>query len=164
MSPAGVSRQPITPEREYPFRLSLPLPSPRLMNPISAQSSGRKRNNNKKQQQERTPRYCFWRNVGIIIVLHLNYISDFWWNESWKLSQKLILLLVKQLLLLGLGSFILSRAHLYSTMVLLMCAKSPPKDAQRTYTAYHYDIRGKKNVPGGLATIFKKASWSCPHF
>lgn len=77
----------------------------------------------KKQQQERTPRYRFWRNVGIITVSGLiggviGFLTGMFGYEKPLEIQSFF---SKEVLLLG--SAVLFLVAFILTMVLLMCAR-----------------------------------------
>ena len=110
----------------------------------------------KKQQQERTPRYRFWRNVGIITVSGLiggviGFLTEMFGYEKPLEIQSFF---SKEGLLLG--SAVLFLVAFILTMVLLMCARKVHQkmlQIEDDDEAYHYDIQKKKLY--GLATIFK---------
>ena len=110
----------------------------------------------KKQQQERTPRYRFWRNVGIITVSGLiggviGFLTEMFGYEKPLEIQSFF---SKEVLLLG--SAVLFLVAFILTMVLLMCARKVHQkmlQIEDDDEAYHYDIQKKKLY--GLATIFK---------
>ena len=110
----------------------------------------------KKQQQERTPRYRFWRNVGIITVSGLiggviGFLTEMFGYEKPLEIQSFF---SKEVLLLG--SAVLFLVAFILTMVLLMCARKVHQkmlQIEDDDEAYHYNIQKKKLY--GLATIFK---------
>ncbi len=110
----------------------------------------------KKQQQERTPRYRFWRNVGIIIVSGLiggviGFLTGMFGSEKPLEIQSFF---SKEVLLLG--SAILFLVAFILTITLLMCARKVHQkmlQIEDDDEAYHYDIQKKKLY--GLATFFK---------
>ena len=110
----------------------------------------------KKQQQERSPRYRFWRNVGIIIVSGLiggviGVLTGLFGSEK---PLEIQTFFSKEGLLLG--SVVLFLAAFLITMALLIQVRNlHHKMLQREDEdeAYHYDIQKKKLY--GLATIFK---------
>ena len=110
----------------------------------------------KKQQQERTPRYRFWRNVGIITVSGLiggviGFLTEMFGYEKPLEIQSFF---SKEVLLLG--SAVLFLVAFILTMVLLMCARKVHQkmlQIEDEEEAYHYDIQKEKLF--GLATIFK---------
>ena len=110
----------------------------------------------KKQQQERSDRYRFWRNVGIIIGSGLiggviGFLTGMFGSEKPLEIQSFF---SKEVLLLG--SVVLFLVVFMITMVLLMrVSKLHYKILQieDEDEAYHYDIQKEKLY--GLATIFK---------
>ena len=110
----------------------------------------------KKQQQERTPRYRFWRNVGIITVSGLiggviGFLTGMFGSEKPLEIQSFF---SKELLLLGSVVFFL--VVFLITMALLMRVRKlhyKLLQIEDEDEAYHYDIQKKKLY--GLATIFK---------
>ena len=110
----------------------------------------------KKQQQERTPRYRFWRNVGIITVSGLiggviGFLTEMFGYEKPLEIQSFF---SKEVLLLG--SAVLFLVAFILTITLLMCARKVHQkmlQIEDDDEAYHYDIQKKKLY--GLATIFK---------
>ena len=110
----------------------------------------------KKQQQERTPRYRFWRNVGIITVSGLiggviSFLTGMFGSEKPLEIQSFF---SKEVLLLG--SAVLFLVGFILTITLLMCARKVHQkmlQIEDDDEAYHYDIQKKKLY--GLATIFK---------
>ena len=77
----------------------------------------------KKQQQERTPRYRFWRNVGIITVSGLiggviGFLTEMFGYEKPLEIQSFF---SKEVLLLG--SAVLFLVAFILTITLLMCAR-----------------------------------------
>ena len=110
----------------------------------------------KKQQQERTPRYRFWRNVGIITVSGLiggviGFLTVMFGSEKPLEIQSFF---SKEVLLLG--SAVLFLVAFILTITLLMCARKVHQkmlQIEDDDEAYHYDIQKKKLY--GLATIFK---------
>ena len=110
----------------------------------------------KKQQQERTPRYRFWRNVGIITVSGLiggviGFLKGMFGSEKPLEIQSFF---SKEVLLLG--SVVLFLVAFILTITLLMCARKVHQkmlQIEDDDEAYHYDIQKKKLY--GLATIFK---------
>ena len=110
----------------------------------------------KKQQQERTPRYRFWRNVGIITVSGLiggviSFLTGMFGSEKPLEIQSFF---SKEVLLLG--SAVLFLVAFILTITLLMCARKVHQkmlQIEDDDEAYHYDIQKKKLY--GLATIFK---------
>lgn len=110
----------------------------------------------KKQQQERTPRYRFWRNVGIITVSGLiggviGFLTEMFGYEKPLEIQSFF---SKEVLLLG--SAVLFLVAFILTITLLMCARKVYQkmlQIEDDDEAYHYDIQKKKLY--GLATIFK---------
>ena len=110
----------------------------------------------KKQQQERTPRYRFWRNVGIITVSGLiggviGFLTGMFGSEK---PLEIQFFFSKEALLLG--SAVLFLVAFILTITLLMCARKVHQkmlQIEDDDEAYHYDIQKKKLF--GLATIFK---------
>lgn len=110
----------------------------------------------KKQQQERTPRYRFWRNVGIITVSGLiggviGFLKGMFGSEKPLEIQSFF---SKEVLLLG--SVVLFLVAFILTITLLMCARKVHQkmlQIEDEDEAYHYDIQKEKLY--GLATIFK---------
>ena len=110
----------------------------------------------KKQQKERTPRYRFWRNVGIITVSGLiggviGFLTEMFGYEKPLEIQSFF---SKEVLLLG--SAVLFLVAFILTITLLMCARKVHQkmlQIEDDDEAYHYDIQKKKLY--GLATIFK---------
>ena len=110
----------------------------------------------KKQQKERTPRYRFWRNVGIITVSGLiggviGFLTGMFGSEKPLEIQSFF---SKEVLLLG--SAVLFLVAFILTITLLMCARNVHQkmlQIEDDDEAYHYDIQKKKLY--GLATIFK---------
>ena len=110
----------------------------------------------KKQQQERSPRYRFWRNVGIITVSGLiggviGVLTGMFGSEKPLEIQSFF---SKEVLLLG--SILLFLIVFLVTIALLMCARKVHQkmlQIEDEEEAYHYDIQKKKLY--GLATIFK---------
>ena len=105
----------------------------------------------KKQQQERTPRYRFWRNVGIITVSGLiGGVIGFLTRKPLEIQS----LFSKKILLLG--SAVLFLVAFILTITFLMRARKVHQkmlQIEDEDEAYHYDIQRKKLY--GLATIFK---------
>ena len=110
----------------------------------------------KKQQQERSPRYRFWRNVGIIIVSGLiggviGVLTGLFGSEK---PLEIQTFFSKEGLLLG--SVVLFLAAFLITMALLIRVRNlhhKMLQIEDEDEAYHYDIQNKKLY--GLATIFK---------
>ena len=110
----------------------------------------------KKQQQERSARYRFWRNVGIITVSGLiggviGFLTEMFGYEKPLEIQSFF---SKEVLLLG--SAVLFLVAFILTITLLMCARKVHQkmlQIEDDDEAYHYDIQKKKLY--GLATIFK---------
>ena len=108
----------------------------------------------KKQQQERSARYRFWRNVGIITGSGLiggliSFLTGMFGSEKPLEIQSFF---SKEVLLLG--SILLFLILFMVTIALLISArKVHQKMLQIEDEAYHYDIQKKKLY--GLATIFK---------
>ena len=110
----------------------------------------------KKQQQERSARYRFWRNVGIITASGLiggviGFLTGMFGSEKPLEIQSFF---SKEVLLLG--SAVLFLVAFILTITLLMCARKVHQkmlQIEDDDEAYHYDIQKKKLY--GLATIFK---------
>ena len=110
----------------------------------------------KKQQQERSDRYRFWRNVGIITVSGLiggviGFLTGMFGSEKPLEIQSFF---SKELLLLGSVVFFL--VVFLITMALLMRVRKlhyKLLQIEDDDEAYHYDIQKEKLY--GLATIFK---------
>ena len=110
----------------------------------------------KKQQQERSPRYRFWRNVGIITVSGLiggviGVLTGMFGSEKTLEIQSFF---SKEGLLLG--SILLFLIVFMVTIALLISARKVHQkmlQIEDEEEAYHYDIQKKKLY--GLATIFK---------
>lgn len=110
----------------------------------------------KKQQQERSDRYHFWRNVGIITVSGLiggviGFLTGMFGSKKPLEIQSFF---SKEVLLLG--SVVLFLVAFILTITLLMCARKVHQkmlQIEDDDEAYHYDIQKKKLY--GLATIFK---------
>ena len=110
----------------------------------------------KKQQQERSPRYRFWRNVGIITVSGLiggviGVLTGMFGSEKPIEIQSFF---SKEVLYLG--SVVLFLIVFILTMALLIHARKVHQKMLQIDDedeAYHYDIQ--KNKLYGLATIFK---------
>lgn len=110
----------------------------------------------KKQQQERTPRYRFWRNVGIITLSGLiggviGFLTGMFGSEKPLEKQSFF---SKEGLYLG--SVALFLIVFVVTMGLLIRARKVHQkilQIEDEDEAYHYDIQKKKLY--GLATIFK---------
>ena len=110
----------------------------------------------KKQQQERSDRYRFWRNVGIITVSGLiggviSFLTGMFGSEKPLEIQSFF---SKEVLLLG--SAVLFLVAFILTITLLMCARKVHQkmlQIEDDDEAYHYDIQKEKLY--GLATIFK---------
>ena len=110
----------------------------------------------KKQQQERSARYRFWRNVGIITVSGLiggviGFLTGMFGFEKPLEIQSFF---SKEVLLLG--SAVLFLVAFILTITLLMCARKVHQkmlQIEDDDEAYHYDLQKKKLY--GLATIFK---------
>ncbi len=108
----------------------------------------------KKQQQERSARYRFWRNVGIITGSGLiggviGFLTGMFGSEKPLEIQSFF---SKEVLLLG--SILLFLILFMVTIALLISArKVHQKMLQIEDEAYHYDIQKEKLY--GLATIFK---------
>ena len=110
----------------------------------------------KKQQQERSDRYHFWRNVGIITVSVLigGVIGFLTVMFGSKKPLEIQSFFSKEVLLLG--SAVLFLVAFILTITLLMCARKVHQkmlQIEDEDEAYHYDIQKKKLY--GLATIFK---------
>ena len=110
----------------------------------------------KKQQQERSDRYRFWRNVGIITGSGLiggviGFLTVMFGSEKPLEIQSLF---SKEVLLLG--SILLFFILFMVTIALLISARKVHQkmlQIEDDDEAYHYDIQKKKLY--GLATIFK---------
>ena len=110
----------------------------------------------KKQPQKRSPRYRFWRNVGIITVScliggGLGVLTGMFGSEKPIEIQSLF---SKEVLYLG--SIVLFLIVFILTMALLIHARKVHQKMLQIDDedeAYHYDIQ--KNKLYGLATIFK---------
>ena len=110
----------------------------------------------KKQQQERSDRYRFWRNVGIITVSGLiggviGFLTGMFGSEK---PLEIQFFFSKEALLLG--SAVLFLVAFILTITLLMCARKVHQkmlQIEDDDEAYHYDLQKKKLY--GLATIFK---------
>ena len=110
----------------------------------------------KKQQQERSARYRFWRNVGIITVSGLiggviGFLTGMFGSEKPLEIQSFF---SKEGLLWG--SILLFLIAFILTITLLMCARKVHQkmlQIEDDDEAYHYDLQKKKLY--GLATIFK---------
>lgn len=110
----------------------------------------------RKQQQERSPRYRFWRNVGIITVSGLiggviGFLTGMFGSEKPLEIQSFF---SKEVLLLG--SILLFLIVFLVTIALLISARKVHQkmlQIEDEEEAYHYDIQKKKLY--GLATIFK---------
>ena len=110
----------------------------------------------KKRQQERSARYRFWRNVGIIIVSGLiggviGVLTGLFGSEK---PLEIQTFFSKEGLLLG--SVVLFLAAFLITMALLIRVRNlhhKMLQIEDEDEAYHYDIQKKKLY--GLATIFK---------
>ena len=110
----------------------------------------------RKQQQERSPRYRFWRNVGIITVSGLiggviGFLTGMFGSEKPLEIQSFF---SKGVLLLG--SILLFLIVFLVTIALLISARKVHQkmlQIEDEEEAYHYDIQKKKLY--GLATIFK---------
>ena len=110
----------------------------------------------KKQQQERSPRYRFWRNVGIITVSGLiggviGVLTGMFGSEKPIEIQSFF---SKEVLYLG--SVVLFLIMFMITMGLLMWGRKVHQkmlQIEDEDEAYHYDVQKKKLY--GLATIFK---------
>lgn len=109
-----------------------------------------------KQQQERTDRYRFWRNVGIITGSGLiggviSFLTGMFGSEKPLEIQSFF---SKEVLLLG--SILLFLILFMVTIALLISARKVHQkmlQIEDDDEAYHYDIQKKKLY--GLATIFK---------
>ena len=110
----------------------------------------------KKQQQERSARYRFWRNVGIITVSGLiggviGFLTGMFGSEKPLEIQSFFSIEV-----LLLGSILLFLIVFMVTIALLISARKVHQkmlQIEDEEEAYHYDIQNKKLF--GLATIFK---------
>ena len=110
----------------------------------------------KKQQQARSPRYRFWRNVGIITVScliggGLGVLTGMFGSEKPIEIQSFFSTEV-----LYLGSAVLFLIVFMITMGLLMWGRKVHQkmlQIEDEDEAYHYDVQKKKLY--GLATIFK---------
>lgn len=110
----------------------------------------------KKQQQERSARYRFWRNVGIITGSGLiggviGFLTGMFGFEKPLEIQSFF---SKEVLLLG--SILLFLIVFMVTIALLISARKVHQkmlQIEDEEEAYHYDIQKKKLY--GLATIFK---------
>ena len=110
----------------------------------------------KKQPQKRSPRYRFWRNVGIITVScliggGLGVLTGMFGSEKPIEIQSLF---SKEVLYLG--SVVLFLIMFMITMGLLMWGRKVHQkmlQIEDEDEAYHYDVQKKKLY--GLATIFK---------
>ena len=110
----------------------------------------------KKQQQERSARYRFWRNVGIITASGLiggviGFLTGMFGSEKKLEIQSFF---SKEVLLLG--SILLFLIVFMVTIALLISARKVHQkmlQIEDEEEAYHYDIQKKKLY--GLATIFK---------
>ena len=110
----------------------------------------------KKQQQERSPRYRFWRNVGIITVSGLiggviGVLPGMFGSEK---PLEIQTFFSKEVLFLD--SAVLFLIVFILTMALLIHARKVHQKMLQIDDedeAYHYDIQ--KNKLYGLATIFK---------
>ena len=110
----------------------------------------------KKQQQERSARYRFWRNVGIITASGLiggviGFLTGMFESEKKLEIQSFF---SKEVLLLG--SILLFLIVFMVTIALLTSARKVHQkmlQIEDEEEAYHYDIQKKKLY--GLATIFK---------
>ena len=110
----------------------------------------------KKQQQERSARYRFWRNVGIITVSGLiggviGFLTGMFGSEKPLEIQSFFSIEV-----LLLGSILLFLIVFMVTIALLISARKVHQkmlQIEDEEEAYHYDIQKKKLF--GLATIFK---------
>lgn len=109
-----------------------------------------------KQQQERSARYRFWRNVGIITGSGLiggviSFLTGMFGSEKPLEIQSFF---SKEVLLLG--SILLFLILFMVTIALLISARKVHQkmlQIEDEDEAYHYDIQKKKLY--GLATIFK---------
>ena len=110
----------------------------------------------KKQQQERSARYRFWRNVGIITVSGLiggviGFLTGMFGSEKPLEIQSFFSIEV-----LLLGSILLFLIVFMVTIALLISARKVHQkmlQIEDDDEAYHYDLQKKKLY--GLATIFK---------
>ena len=110
----------------------------------------------KKQQQERSDRYRFWRNVGIITVSGLiggviGFLTGMFGSKKPLEIQSFFSIEV-----LLLGSILLFLIVFIVTIALLISARKVHQkmlQIEDEDEAYHYDIQRKKLY--GLATIFK---------
>ena len=110
----------------------------------------------KKKYKERSARYRFWRNVGIITVSGLiggviGFLTGMFGSEK---PLEIQFFFSKEALLLG--SAVLFLVAFILTITLLMCARKVHQkmlQIEDDDEAYHYDIQKKKLY--GLATIFK---------
>lgn len=110
----------------------------------------------KKKYKERSARYRFWRNVGLITVSGLiggviGFLTGMFGSEKPLEIQSFF---SKEVLLLG--SVVLFLVAFILTITLLMCARKVHQkmlQIEDDDEAYHYDIQKKKLY--GLATIFK---------
>ena len=110
----------------------------------------------KKQQQERSARYRFWRNVGIITGSGLiggviGFLTGMFGSEK---PLELQSFFSKEVLLLG--SILLFLIVFMVTIALLISARKVHQkmlQIEDEDEAYHYDIQKEKLY--GLATIFK---------
>ena len=110
----------------------------------------------KKRQQERSDRYRFWRNVGIITVSFLiggviGFLTGMFGSKK---PLEIQFFFSKEALLLG--SAVLFLVAFILTITLLMCARKVHQkmlQIEDDDEAYHYDIQKEKLF--GLATIFK---------
>lgn len=110
----------------------------------------------KKQQQERSARYRFWRNVGIITVSGLiggviGFLTGMFGSEKPLEIQSFFSIEV-----LLLGSILLFLIVFMVTIALLISARKVHQkmlQIEDDDEAYHYDIQKEKLF--GLATIFK---------
>ena len=110
----------------------------------------------KKQQQERSARYRFWRNVGIITVSGLiggviGFLTGMFGSEKPLEIQSFFSIEV-----LLLGSILLFLIVFMVTIALLISARKVHQkmlQIEDEEEAYHYDIQKEKLF--GLATIFK---------
>lgn len=111
----------------------------------------------KKQQQERSDRYHFWRNVGIITVSVLiggviGFLTEMFGSEKPLEIQSFF---SKEGLLWG--SILLYLIVFMVTIALLISARKVHQkmlQIEDEEEAYHYDIQKEKLF--GLATIFKR--------
>ena len=118
----------------------------------------------KKQQQERSARYRFWRNVGIIIGSGLiggviGFLTGMFGSEKPLEIQSFF---SKEGLLWG--SILLFLIVFMVTIALLISARKVHQkmlQIEDEEEAYHYDIQKEKLF--GLATIFKGVSINCVH-